>query len=89
MSTDVGTKKGGKNDNQGKNLVAVMIDQQSKDVRRGNYTLEELKAELGVAVERGLDLIDEGQIRPIQLGEKITIKEGMEFVSRQQAGGAS
>lgn len=82
--------KGGKeHEEHGNNLVTVTIDQASKDIHRGNYRLDDLKAALGVSPERDLDIIEDGKLRAMQPGEKTTVREGMEFVSRQQAGGAS
>lgn len=76
-------------DDHGRDFVSVLIDQVSKKIHRGNYTLGELKAALGVATDRELDIIENGKIRALGPDERITIKEGMEFVSRQPAGGAS
>lgn len=73
----------------GNNFASVMIDQVPKAIRRGSYDLDELKSALGVAPGRELDIIENGTIRSLSSSDKIAIKDGMEFVSRQPAGGAS
>jgi hypothetical protein len=80
----------GKPDNEhGNNFASVMVDQVPKAIHRGSYDLKDLKTALGVGAGRELDIIENGTIRSLSDAEKIAIKDGMEFVTRQPAGGAS
>jgi hypothetical protein len=67
----------------------VTVDNASKTIHRGSYTLAELRKELDVADGRELDVIEDGKIRAVTATEHITVKEGMQFVTRQPSGGAS
>ena len=58
-------------------------------VIKGKYTLPELKDGLGVDPHCDIDIIEDGVFRNIKPDEIVKIKEGMEFISRQCAGGAS
>jgi hypothetical protein len=73
----------------GKDEVSVSIDGVTKSIHRGSYTTEDLKTALGVAAQRELDIIEDGVFRTLAPGSRITVKEGMEFISRQPAGGSS
>jgi hypothetical protein len=84
-----GETPGNSGEEHGNNLANVMIDQVAKAIHRGSYLLPDLKVALGVASGRDLDIIENGSIRSLAAGERITIKDGMEFISRQPAGGAS
>ena len=79
----------GTQDGHGNDTVTVSIDTVPKTIHRGSYTTEELKTVLGVAPERELDVIEDGVFRPLRPGERITVKNGMEFVSQQPGGGSA
>lgn len=73
----------------GNDEVRVTIDGIVKMIHRGDYTTEQLKAALGVAPQRDLDIVEDGVFRPLLPGERIVVRDGMEFISRQPAGGSS
>lgn len=70
-------------------LVEVSLNGETVKIVKGKYTLPELKDALGVEPHCDIDTIENGVFRTIKADEIVKIKEGMEFVSRQCAGGAS
>ena len=87
MTTEV-EMKGHDDDDHGK-LVEVSLNGETVKVIKGKYTLSELKDGLGVDPHCDIDIIEDGVFRNIKPDEIVKIKEGMEFISRQCAGGAS
>ena len=76
--------------NDGANkLVEVSLNSESVKIVKGKYTLPDLKVALGVDQHCDIDIIEDGVFRTINDDEIVKIKEGMEFISRQCAGGAS
>jgi hypothetical protein len=70
-------------------VVPVTVDGTTKQVPEGTYDLVTLKEVLGVAPDRDLDLLEHGKLKPIKAEQKVHLREGMEFVSRQTSGGSS
>ena len=79
---------GAQRDDHGK-LVEVSLNGETVKIAKGKYTLPELKDALGVDQHCDIDIIEDGVFRTIKADEIVKIKEGMEFISRQCAGGAS
>lgn len=75
-------------DDHGK-LVEVSLNGETVKIVKGKYTLPELKDALRVDQHCDIDIIEDGVFRTIKADEIVKIKEGMEFISRQCAGGAS
>lgn len=75
-------------DDHGK-LIEVSLNGETVKVIKGKYTLPDLKKALGVDPHCDIDIIENGIFRTIKPDEIVKVKEGMEFVSRQCAGGAS
>jgi hypothetical protein len=88
MTSEVELKGHGHDDNSRK-LVEVSLNGEDLKIHSGKYSLPELKIALGVDAHCDLDLIEHGVFRPIKPDEIVKVKEGMEFISRQCAGGAS
>lgn len=80
---------GGPGGDNGNNMVTVTIDGVRKSIHRGSYKTPDLKAALGVAPGRELNLIVDNVFQPIAEDARITVREDMEFVSQQPGGGAS
>lgn len=73
-----------------KHLVRVTIDgDRTVELAAGNYLVAELKTKLGVAPEYELEIIDDGQFRPLADDVHIHIRGGEEFVSHVRSGGSS
>lgn len=87
MSDEMELKRRG-DDDHGK-LVEVSLNGETVKIIKGKYTLPELKDALGVDPNCDIDIIEDGIFRNIKSDEIVKIKEGMEFISRQCAGGAS
>lgn len=79
------------NKEQGNNQesVSVTIDNSTKDINKGVYTLVELKEALGVDANRELLEIKGNEPKPINSNSKIHIEGGEEFVSHGKGGGSS
>lgn len=73
----------------GRNLVSVELNGVAKKIRSGKYTGRTLKLALGVPVEHELDLVCEGEFRPIANDAHIEIKGGEKFVSHCGQGQSS
>jgi hypothetical protein len=73
-----------------KQLVRVKIDgDRTVELAAGNYLVAELKVKLGVAPESELEIVDDGQFRPLADDGHIHIRGGEEFVSHVRSGGSS
>jgi hypothetical protein len=63
------------------NLVVVTLNQEPVTIRRGQYTGEELKAALAVPVDHELDLVEDGDFKPIANEDKHHVRGGEVFIS--------
>jgi hypothetical protein len=73
-----------------KGLVSVCIDDEIREIPRGSYTTEQLLKILGVEPGYLINVIDaDGQLRLLEPGEKIRVREGMKFISQVPCGGSS
>lgn len=77
-----------KNDHA-KDYVTVTINGAAKQIHRGNHTVTELKALLGVDTAQELDEVLHGEFQPLDEGGRITIKGNELFVSHARRGGSS
>jgi hypothetical protein len=94
MTTDIAQMNNEKSDKPGhelpdKSLVTVYLDGAEKHIPHGSYTTEELITVLGVEDGYLLNLLDNGQLRPLQPGQKMAVKKGMQFISQVPCGGSS
>ena len=71
-------------------LVRVFLDDViEKLITRGKHTTKDLLTLLGVAAGYLLNVLDHGQLNPLQPGQTVYVKEGMKFYSQAPAGGSS
>lgn len=71
------------------NQVTVILNRDPVTIRRGEYTGAELKAALGVPVDHELDLVVNGEFKPIANGDKYYVRGGEVFVSQIGQGQSS
>lgn len=71
------------------NQVLVTLNRNSVTIRRGQYTGAELKAALGVPVDHELDLVVNGEFKPIANEDKFHVRGGEVFVSQVGQGQSS
>lgn len=75
---------------RGKNIVTVYYAEKPFELERRDYTNEELIGIFDVPAGYKLDLITkDGDFRELKPGEKIKVKEGMEFASHPPRGQSS
>jgi len=74
---------------RGKNKVTVTIDGVRKEIRRGTYIVAELKGALDVDPSRALDQVINGEFKPLDDTQRVTIQGGEVFVSHVRQGGSS
>ena len=79
----------GEHHDQGKDKVLVTIDGTEKPIHRGSYLVAELKAALEVDPTRLLNIVIDGELKPLDDTQRITIKGGEVFVSQVRQGGSS
>jgi hypothetical protein len=71
-------------------LVEVYIDDVPKQIPRGTYSTEQLMKLLDVRQGYLLNLLDEkGQLKPLEPGEHVHVKDGMRFYSQAPGGGSA
>lgn len=88
-SLDLG-KKGTEHLRTIKGFVDVVLDDDiHKRIPRGIYTTEQLIAALGVEPGYRLNVLVDGELKLLEPGEKLRVKEGMHFFSQQPGGGSS
>ncbi len=73
----------------GKDMVTVTVDGAQKRIHRGSYVVAELKAALDVDPSRALDEVVNGEFKPLDDTQRITIKGGEVFVSHVRQGASS
>src|SRR5689334_18647453 len=72
------------------NLVTITLNRDKViTLRRGEYTGKELKIALGAPVDHELDLVVNGEFKPIGDGEKYHVRGGEHFVSQIGQGQSS
>ena len=71
--------------------ITVSTDGVDKEVsiHRGHQSVVEIKAAAGVPVEFVIDQIVDGEIKPLQNDEFVTLKGGERFISHPDDGRAS
>jgi hypothetical protein len=69
--------------------VNVTVDGVTKSVHRGSHLVAELKQLLGVDASKDLDELVNGELKPLQDTDRITIKGGEVFISHARTGGSS
>lgn len=70
-------------------LVRVFIDDNEKLIPRGKHTTEQLLKLLQVAAGYLLNVLDHGQLKTLQPGQVVDVKEGMKFYSQAPGGGSA
>ena len=71
------------------NRVTVTLNRDPVSIRRGHYTGEQLKVALGVPVDHELDLVVNGEFKPIANADKYHVRGGENFVSQVGQGQSS
>jgi hypothetical protein len=73
-----------------KRLVTVLFENEPREISRGTYTTEQLKALFGVQEGYILEVInEEGNLTPLKPGAKLRVKNGMKFFEQVPCGGSS
>ena len=73
-----------------KKLITVVIDGIEKQIDRGSYTTEQLIDTLGVEAGYLLNVLcDDGQLKPLNSGNTVSVREGMKFISQVPCGGSA
>lgn len=72
-----------------KDKVTVTVDTLPKEIHRGSYVVAELKAVLEVDPTRLLNIVIDGELKPLDDTQRITIKGDEVFVSQVRQGGSS
>ena len=73
-----------------KRFVTVSLDNVEKKIPGGTYTTEELICVLDVEAGYLLNVVNaQGQLIPLQPGQRIPIEDGMKFFSQVPSGGSS
>lgn len=70
-------------------IVAVKVNGIDKEIHRGSYVVAKLKEKLGVDPTQELDLVSDGQFKPLSDDERIVIKGDEIFVSHARCGASS
>lgn len=75
---------------KGPKMVTVIYNHDPREIERGIYTTEQLMALFGVQNGYVLDLIQpDGEFKELKPGQKIRVKNGMEFGSHAPCGQSS
>ena len=70
-------------------LVTVDLNDDAKEIRGGCYKTEDLADVLGVEPGYVLDVLVDGQLKPLEPGQTTEVQDGMKFYSHVPAGGSS
>ena len=79
------------NDNKCKpeKKVKVVLNGEKVKIDSGTYKVSSLKVSLGIPSDYELEIIDDGQFKPLLDNDEITICGREEFVSHVKCGGSS
>lgn len=79
------------NDNQCKpeHKVKVVLNGEKVKIDSGTYSVTNLKASLSIPSDYELEIIEDGQFKPLADNDEITICGREEFVSHVKCGGSS
>lgn len=69
--------------------VQVTVDGELKMLKKGNYTLLQLKATTQIALDLEVDQVVDGAFHPLDDNSHIHIKGGEVFISHVRQGGSS
>ena len=73
-----------------KKLIAVEIDGIEKQIASGSYKTEQLIEILGVEPGYLLNVLsDDGQLKTLNSSDRVSVREGMKFVSQVPCGGSA
>ena len=73
-----------------KKLITVVIDGVEKQIDRGTYKTEQLLDILGVEAGYLLNVLsDDGQLKTLNPGDRVSVREGMKFFSQVPCGGSA
>ena len=78
--------------NEGKkhpHLVTINVDDKNYEVRKGQWIVSELKAEVGVDPAKVLAKITPHGLKDFDDGEEIGVRDGERFMSHARSGGSS
>lgn len=70
-------------------FVTITVDNQQFEIHRGNQSVEEIKTLAGVPLADELNLLVDGELKPLPSDGSVVIKGGEEFVSQPPSGAAS
>lgn len=73
----------------GRNTVAVTLNNDTYEIQRGNYKIPELKSALGINSDYVIDQIIAGEFIELSDDGKVVIKGGEVFVSHVRSGCSS
>ena len=72
-----------------KRQVTVKIDGNEVTIDAGHYLVTDLKTRLGVPSEYELEIVEDGQFRPLGDQDRIKVEDHDEFVSHVRCGASS
>lgn len=73
-----------------KKVIAVFVDDVEKQIDRGSYKTEELIDILGIEAGYLLNMLTtNSQLKPLNSGDRVSVREGMKFFSQAPCGGSS
>jgi hypothetical protein len=70
-------------------IVTITVDNKEVRIHRGHRSVTDIKQAAGVPIEFVIDEIVDGEIRPLQNNDSVTIKGGERFISHPDDGRAS
>lgn len=69
--------------------VTIKVNGMDVEVRRGSHLVSELKILLGVGATQELDIVVNGEFKPLGDSERVVLKGGEMFVSHARCGASS
>lgn len=80
---------GGGNPGHGKDEANIIIDNKHYKVRAGDWIVHDLKSEAGVDPAKVLAEIKPSGLLDLEDGARITVRDGMRFMSHARSGASS
>lgn len=88
MTATTQQEKGETKHQQGQ-LVTITLDSVPRTIEEGVYKLAELKTKFSIPVEYELDVVVNGEFKPLDNERSVHIKGGEVFVSHVPQGGSA
>lgn len=78
-----------KNDSKQKKLIEILLNGNAVSLEQGKYIVSTLKQQLGVPPDYELDIVHDGEFKPLADSDELSVHKNLELISHVRHGGSS